>query len=734
MKKIILLLMLIAATITTSAQQTSLVIDNQTPGWLSSKINYEDQISVKNLSVTGFLNSEDFKFIGTLLNHNLTGKLNLSNVTIVKDDNESDNELISEVFRLKEDAKLNCLELPTALTKIDIYWGYDFKNKFTIDTLVIGSAKMPTIPLGSVYHNDLSELIIREGVERFDQSPTLPYKNIPLKNISSPFTDIRGIKLPTTMKSIPYGFLAKCTTIQGINFPDSLEEIGEFAFANTKFLPETLYMPKELKSFHFNTFCKALPKILYLPKNVTKISNREYYDNNSGNSWSPSNAGYRPIVIDETMEIHIKSTQVPTLVIPSESNLAKDAFNNCTFFVPSNLVDKYKSTLYYKNATINAEKEITNIYLNNQTEFYVGDKYQLSASYEPMDATDNIIKWSCNSNIISVTEDGKLNCYKYGKATIKASTSYNTINKDIEIHVYEHTTGVELNKKELEMSVGNVTELIATTLPLNTSDGKVSWTSSNEEIATVDNNGKVTAHKAGSCTITCTTNDRHYKETCKIIVTQPVSSIELDYKEYTFYGIGKTLQLNANILPSNATNKEIVWNSSDNSVCIVSNGLVVSLAKGASTIKATTVDGSHVATCSITVIQPVEGISLDKTSLELNKIGESIQLIATIIPDDANNKSINWKSSDEKVCIVSNGKVVAVGFGTAVVIATTVDGGFMATCSVTVENTTGIEDLQEKKSAKYSIFTVDGKHIESLQKGINLIRFDNGQTKKVTVK
>ena len=67
-------------------------------------------------------------------------------------------------------------------------------------------------------------------------------------------------------------------------------------------------------------------------------------------------------------------------------------------------------------------------------------------------------------------------------------------------------------------------------------------------------------------------------------------------------------------------------------------------------------------------------------------------------------------------------------------IATTVDGGFMATCSVTVENTTGIEDLQEKKSAKYSIFTVDGKHIESLQKGINLIRFDNGQTKKVTVK
>ena len=193
MKKIILLLMLIAATITTSAQQTSLVIDNQTPGWLSSKINYEDQLSVKNLSITGYLNSEDFKFIGTLLNNNLTGKLNLSNVTIVKDDNESDNELISRVFHLKKDAKLNCLELPITLAKIDTYWGYDFTNKFTIDTLVIGSSKMPIIPISSVYNNDLSEIIIREGVKRFDMSPTLPYSNIPLRNINSHLTNLHKI-------------------------------------------------------------------------------------------------------------------------------------------------------------------------------------------------------------------------------------------------------------------------------------------------------------------------------------------------------------------------------------------------------------------------------------------------------------------------------------------------------------------------------------------------------------
>lgn len=67
MKKIILLLMLIAATITTSAQQTSLVIDNQTPGWLSSKINYEDQQTLVNLTVTGVLNKTDLEFINKLM-------------------------------------------------------------------------------------------------------------------------------------------------------------------------------------------------------------------------------------------------------------------------------------------------------------------------------------------------------------------------------------------------------------------------------------------------------------------------------------------------------------------------------------------------------------------------------------------------------------------------------------------------------------------------------------------
>ena len=87
--------------------------------------------------------------------------------------------------------------------------------------------------------------------------------------------------------------------------------------------------------------------------------------------------------------------------------------------------------------------------------------------------------------------------------------------------------------------------------------------------------------------------------------------------------------------------------------------------------------------CKISVLQPVTGIQLDYKTYELNGIGDSFKLNATIIPEGASNKNIRWISSDESVCIVSNGQVIAVGTGTCVIIANTEDGGYIATCTVT---------------------------------------------------
>lgn len=604
MKKTILSILLFFVGVSIYAQKTSLDVDCQNPGWLSNKINYLDQQSVKNLKVTGFLNSSDLKFIGTLMSYyNLKGKLDLSDVTIVKDENADNNEITKYAFNPTEDTELRCLELPKTLTKIADSWGLPALNSdardFNIDTLVIGGTNMPTVDTGCMRSNHPSTILIREGVEKITSTSN--------NSNDTQLSDTRYITLPSTMKSLPRYFLAN-SKIQSINLPNSLEEIGEHAFAGTNCFPQTIYMPKALKIFFFNIFKDTLPKVLYLAENIEGISNRLYnYDYSS------------EVISAEPIEIHIKSPIVP---YPASDNSPNDwRFSKSTFFVPKDLVDDYKNYAFYKNATIIAEKEITNLTLNNQSTFYVGDTYHLSAIYEPVDATDKLIVWSSDNNdVVTVSEDGNLVCKKYGTATIKASTSYDRISKNENILVYDHTTGVELNKKNIEMIVGDATEIIASTLPLNSSDGKVSWYSSNEKVATIDNNGNIIAHQAGNCTITCITTDRNYKETCNVKVTQPATGIELNPKTYTFKGIGKTLQLVANILPEDASNKDVTWTSSDNSVCVVSNGFVVSVGYGKSIVTATSVDGSYKATCDINVEEDVNGISNIKVSTENYKI------------------------------------------------------------------------------------------------------------------
>ena len=96
----------------------------------------------------------------------------------------------------------------------------------------------------------------------------------------------------------------------------------------------------------------------------------------------------------------------------------------------------------------------------------------------------------------------------------------------------------------------------------------------------------------------------------------------------------------------------------------------------------------------------VTGIELDQSSISLTEIGENVQLKANVLPHDATNKNVRWSSSNPSVAIVSNGNVVCVGYGTAVILATTEDGGFMATCVVNVAS--GIEGIEKNKNVKVS--------------------------------
>jgi uncharacterized protein YjdB len=142
------------------------------------------------------------------------------------------------------------------------------------------------------------------------------------------------------------------------------------------------------------------------------------------------------------------------------------------------------------------------------------------------------------------------------------------------------------------------------------------------------------------------------------------------------------------VSPSNATNKKVTWKSSDPSIASVNKttGKVTTKKTGKVTITCTAADGSGVkATCKITVKQPVTKITLSKSKVTLKK-GKTVTLKKTVEPSSANTKTVTWKSSNKKVATVDkNGKVKAVGPGTATITCTATDGsGKKATCTVKV--------------------------------------------------
>ena len=168
-------------------------------------------------------------------------------------------------------------------------------------------------------------------------------------------------------------------------------------------------------------------------------------------------------------------------------------------------------------------------------------------------------------------------------------------------------TGVTLNKIVLELYMGGSETLKATITPAGATNQNVTWTSSNEAVATVDANGKVTAKSLGMADITVTTEDGGYTATCRVgVVRRPggdvsVTGVTLN-KTATTIAVGASETLTATVAPTNATNKKVTWTSSDPAVATVdASGKVTGVAKGTATITVTTEDGGHTATCAVEV-------------------------------------------------------------------------------------------------------------------------------------
>lgn len=201
----------------------------------------------------------------------------------------------------------------------------------------------------------------------------------------------------------------------------------------------------------------------------------------------------------------------------------------------------------------------------------------------------------------------------------RSASVTNTIQKE-EQEVLIDVTSVELNKSTLSLEEGEDETLVALVLPVNATNKNVTWTSSNLDVATVDSNGKVTAVAEGTTIISVTTEDGGKIAECIANITKQevipdpdpdpdpinVTSIELN-KSTLSLKVGEDETLVANILPTDATNKNVTWTSSNSNVATVnSNGKVTAVAEGTALITAFTEDQGLTDTCSVNITEESE--------------------------------------------------------------------------------------------------------------------------------
>ena len=355
---------------------------------------------------------------------------------------------------------------------------------------------------------------------------------------------------------------------------------------------------------------------------------------------------------------------------------------------------------------LSRDVEVSSVSLNQTTiSLFVGDAQSLIAEIFPSNATNKTVTWSSSDETIAtVDNNGKVTARAEGFVIIKAVAANGKyavcvvqVNKKTSENIA--VTNVILNAEKVSMTVGSTSQLTATVIPGNATNKEVVWKTSDSSVATVDSNGKVTAKASGNADITVITTDGEKTASCRIEVKEltateiAVEDVTLSQKSVNLKK-GESIKLVADITPANATNQNVIWTSSDESVVTVKDGVVTAVASGTAAIIITTVDGGKTAVCAIEVAKEgtsavsVESVSVSPAVVNLT-VGSNTRLTAEVSPSNADNKEVTWKSSQENVVSVdTEGVLTAKAKGVAVVTVTTVDGAKKADCIVNVEEAT----------------------------------------------
>lgn len=320
----------------------------------------------------------------------------------------------------------------------------------------------------------------------------------------------------------------------------------------------------------------------------------------------------------------------------------------------------------------------------------IGSSFTIKPVISPEDASDLGVVWeSADTKVVSVASDGTVTAIGPGTTTVTATTNDGSFTSNCVVSVKSPAQHVSLDKTSLKLLEGESGKLTATVYPLNSTQKTLTWVSDHPDVASVDNEGNVTARKAGAATVTVKVAEK-VTAVCKVTVISRVTGISMSETTVELKP-GETHQLTATVLPQNASNAEVTWYSDKESVAKVSqSGLVSAVSTGEATIHVVTSDGGKMATCLVKVGTPVKGIILSISSKTLYVGDPSLDISATLTPANATDKSLEWSSSDPEVASIAPGAALHAVIkplkpGKTTITATTKDGGFTASCEVTVK-------------------------------------------------
>ena len=360
-------------------------------------------------------------------------------------------------------------------------------------------------------------------------------------------------------------------------------------------------------------------------------------------------------------------------------------------------VDGGKTATCTVNVNGPQTKPVTNVTLNKAAmTLEVNGTEKLTATVEPSDASNKDVTWeSSKKDVATVEQDGTVKAVGAGEATIKV-TAQDGSGKYAECKVTvsaptKPVTNVSLNKTELKLEVSGTEKLEAKVEPNDATNQNVKWESSNNDVATVEQDGTVKAVSAGEVTIKVTAQDGSGKYAeCKVTVsapTKPVTNVSLNKTELKLEVSG-TEKLEATVEPSDASNKDVTWSSSNETVATVADGTVTAKAEGTATITVTTAEGNHQATCTVTVTPKTVQISdIQVQGTASLYVGDTAKLTATVQPTNATNPNVTWDSQNKDIATVTpDGTVTALKAGAATITATAQDGsGISGSFAVTVQ-------------------------------------------------